>query len=102
MHYSWYNWNILNNKSFSVNENRSHDIIFENELTDMNKKILIGIAIALVVVAVGIVGVKTMLGDAKTELPYEEQTEKTLNLQEKVRVVESGESSESEANEKQP
>jgi len=66
----------------------------------MNKKVLIGIVIALVIVAVGIVGVKAMLGDAKTELPYEEQTEKTLNLQEKA--AESGESGENEANEKQP
>lgn len=48
----------------------------------MNKKVLVGIAIAVVVVAVGIVGIKAMLGDTATELPYEEQTEKTLNLQE--------------------
>lgn len=46
----------------------------------MNKKILVGIAI--VIVAVGIVSIKAMLGDESTELPYEEQSEKTLNLQE--------------------
>jgi len=71
----------------------------------MNKKVLIGIAVALVIAAVGIVGVKAMLGDAKTELPYEEQTEKTLNLQENQGATESSESMESgenEANERQP
>ena len=71
----------------------------------MNKKVLVGIAVALVIAAVGIVGVKAMLGDAKTELPYEEQTEKTLNLQENPGATESGESSETgenEANERQP
>jgi len=68
----------------------------------MNKKILVGIAAALVIAAVGIVGAKAMLGDAKTELPYEEQTEKTLNLQENPGSTESGESGENEANERQP
>lgn len=68
----------------------------------MNKKIFIGIAIALVVVAIGVVSVKAMLGDAKTELPYEEQTEKVVGLQEKMGVSEPGESGENEANEKQP
>jgi len=68
----------------------------------MKKKVLIGIAIALVIIAVGVISVKATLDDAKTELPYEEQTEKTLNLQEKVGVAGSGESSENEANEKQP
>ena len=68
----------------------------------MNKKILVVIAIALVVVAIGVVGVKAMLGDAKTELPYEEQTEKVVGLQEKPGSTESGESDENEANEKQP
>jgi len=71
----------------------------------MNKKVLIGIAVALVIAVVGIVGVKAMLGDAKTELPYEEQTEKTLNLQENQGATESSESMESgenEANERQP
>ncbi|EPA06424.1 hypothetical protein [Candidatus Nitrosarchaeum limnium] len=68
----------------------------------MNKKIFIGIAIALVVVAIGVVSVKAMLGDAKTELPYEEQTEKVVGLQEKMGVSEPGESGENESNEKQP
>ena len=49
----------------------------------MNKKILIGIVIAIVIASVGIVGVKAMLGDEATELPLEEQAEKSLNLQEK-------------------
>lgn len=66
---------------------------------NMNKKIIIGIAIALVVVAVGIVGAKAMLGDVKTELPYEEQTEKVVGLQEKLGTTESGEN---EANENNP
>ena len=68
----------------------------------MNKKVLIGIAVALVIVTIGIVGIKAMLGDAKTELPYEEQTEKTIGLQEKIGTAESGESGGNEANEKQP
>jgi flagellar basal body-associated protein FliL len=71
----------------------------------MNKKVLIGIAVALVIAAVGIIGVKAMLGDAKTEMPYEEQTEKTLNLQESPGATESGETTEAgenEANERQP
>ena len=48
----------------------------------VNKKILIGVAIAIIIVAVGIVGIKAMLGDESTELPYEEKVEKTLNIQE--------------------
>ena len=65
----------------------------------MNKKILIGIAIAIIIVAVGIVGIKAMLGDKATELPYEEKVEKTLNIQE---TPESGESAEEEAQEYKP
>ena len=48
----------------------------------MNKKILVGITIAIVAVAVTVVGLKTILGDKVTELPGEEHAEKTLNLQE--------------------
>lgn len=58
----------------------------------MNKKILVGVAIAIIIVAVGIVGLKAMLGDQATELPYEEKVEKTLNVQEGT--PESGESGE--------
>ena len=65
----------------------------------MNKKILIGIAIAIIIVAIGIVGIKAMLGDESTELPYEEKIEKTLNIQE---APESGESAEEEAREYDP
>ena len=69
----------------------------------MNKKILVGIAIAVIIVAVGIVGIKAMLGDKATELPYEEKVEKTLNIQEGKGAPESGESGESgEANESTP
>jgi flagellar basal body-associated protein FliL len=66
----------------------------------MNKKILVGIAIAIIIVAVGIVGIKAMLGDESTELPYEEKVEKTLNIQEET--AESGESAEEEAQEYKP
>jgi pyrimidine deaminase RibD-like protein len=48
----------------------------------MNKKILVGIAIAIVAIAVVTVGLKTILGDKATELPGEEHAEKTLNIQE--------------------
>ena len=67
----------------------------------MNKKILVGIAIVIIIVAVGIVGIKAMLGDESTELPYEETVEKTLNVQEGTGTPESGESTE-EANEYTP
>lgn len=65
----------------------------------MNKKILVAVGIAIVIVAVGIVGIKAMLGDEATELPYEEQTEKILDVQESP---ESGESPEEEAQEYEP
>jgi pyrimidine deaminase RibD-like protein len=48
----------------------------------VNKKILVGITITIVVIAVVIVGLKTILGDKAAELPGEEHAEKTLNLQE--------------------
>lgn len=48
----------------------------------MNKKILVGITIAIVAIAVGFVGLKTILGDKSTEIPGEEHVENTLNLQE--------------------
>ncbi len=60
----------------------------------MNKKI-VGITIAIIVVAVTAAGVKTILGDKATELPGEEQTEKTLNLQETKSTANSTESAES-------
>ena len=66
----------------------------------MSKKILVGIAIAIIIVAVGVVGIKAMLGDKATELPYEEKVEKTLNIQEGKETPESGESG--EANEYTP
>ena len=66
----------------------------------MNKKILVGITIAIIIVAVGIIGIKAMLGDESTELPYEEKVEKTLNIQEET--AESGESAEEEAQEYEP
>ena len=48
----------------------------------MNKKILVGITIAIIAVAVTFVGLKNILGDKATELPGEEHAEKTLNIQE--------------------
>lgn len=48
----------------------------------MNKKIIVGITIAIIAIAVAAVAVKTILGDKAMELPGEEHTEKTLNLQE--------------------
>ena len=65
----------------------------------MNKKILIGIGIAIVVIAIGVVGAKSMLGDEATELPFEEQAENTLNLQEGAEFAEFGESEADEARE---
>jgi len=68
----------------------------------MNKKILAGIAVAVIIVAVGIIGAKAMLGDKATELPGEEKVEKSLNIEEGKGNPESGESGENEANENGP
>ncbi|MFZ1075813.1 MAG: hypothetical protein WAN47_00095 [Nitrosotalea sp.] len=46
----------------------------------MNKKIIIGIAVGVVIIAATF-GVKSIMGE-KIELPAEENTEKALNLQE--------------------
>ncbi len=53
----------------------------------MNKKILVGIAIAVIAIAVAVVGAKTILGDKALALPGEEHTEKALNLQENKTTV---------------
>lgn len=53
----------------------------------MNKKIIVGITIAIIAIAVAVVAVKTILGDKAMELPGEEHTEKTLNLQETNKSV---------------
>lgn len=67
----------------------------------MNKKIPIAIGIAVAVIGIIIVGAKAYLGDEKTELPAEEQMEKSLNIEEKstakVQSPEAGETRESEA-----
>ena len=69
----------------------------------MNKKILVGITIAMIAVAVTFVGLKTTLGDKATELPGEEHVEKTLNVQEtnstsnSTKSVESGSTESSES-----
>ena len=49
----------------------------------MNKKILIGISVAVIVSAIIFVGLKTTLGDKVTEVPGEEHAENVLNIQEK-------------------
>ena len=46
----------------------------------MNKKIIIGIAVGVVII-VATIGIKSIMGE-KIELPAEEHTEKALNLQE--------------------
>ena len=63
----------------------------------MNKKIPIGVGIAVVAIVIIIVGAKAYFGDSATELPGEEKMENTLNLQEsgKGNVGEAGESGES-------
>lgn len=73
----------------------------------MNKKIVVGISVALVSIAILITGVKTYFGDSATELPGEEQMENSLHLQESGddttdateagEVAESGEDEENEA-----
>ena len=68
----------------------------------MNRKILVGIVIAIIAVGIGIVSIKAMLGDQATELPYEETTEKALKLQEPSESGESGESQENEVRENNP
>jgi len=64
----------------------------------MNKKIIVGIAIAAVLVlSIGVIdSLKTTLGDESVELPGEEGMEKTLNIQESN---EQGESAADEARE---
>jgi len=61
----------------------------------MNKRVLVGITIAIIAVAGTVVGLKTILGDKATELPGEEHVEKTLNVQETNSTTNSTVSSES-------
>ena len=48
----------------------------------MNKKLVVGIGIGLVSIAILITGVKTYFGDSAAELPGEEKMENSLHLQE--------------------
>ncbi|MGI0045869.1 MAG: hypothetical protein ACREBB_01585 [Nitrosotalea sp.] len=48
----------------------------------MNKKIVIGAGIAVLAIAIAIVGIKTTLGDKAVGLPGEENTESALHIQE--------------------
>ena len=65
----------------------------------MNKKIVVGISVALVSIAILITGIKTYFGDSATELPGEEQMENSLHLQESgtepADATEAGEATES-------
>lgn len=68
----------------------------------MNKKIPIGIGIAVIIIGIIVVGSKAYYGDSKTELPAEETIEKSLNMEEKSTgsiVPKIGESEAGEANE---
>lgn len=56
----------------------------------------------VIITAVGIAGAKAMLGDDATELPFEEEAEKTLDLQEGGESSEIGESEEDEYRENNP
>jgi len=49
----------------------------------VNKKIAIGIIVAVVASAIVLVGLKGTLGDKADEIPGEENTEEILNIQEK-------------------
>jgi hypothetical protein len=49
----------------------------------MNKKILLGIAIAVIASAITVVGLKGTFGDKAVGLPGEDKVENTLNIQEK-------------------
>jgi len=53
----------------------------------MNKKILVGIAIAIIAISIVVVGVKNTLGDKALALPGEENTEKALNIQETNKTI---------------
>ena len=56
----------------------------------------------MIIIAVGIIGVKDMLGDEVAEIPFEEQAEKTFNLQEDGESSEIGESEDDESQESSP
>ena len=49
----------------------------------MNKKILLGISIAVIASAIAVVGIKGTFGDKAVGLPGEDKVENTLNIQEK-------------------
>ena len=60
----------------------------------MNKKILVGVAIAAIAIVISVVGVKTTLGDRAAEMPGEEGAEKALNFQEGSHATNSSQSGE--------
>lgn len=48
----------------------------------MNKKITVGVGVAVLAIVIAIVGVKEIAGDSAAEIPGEEHVEKTLHVQE--------------------
>lgn len=48
----------------------------------MNKKITVGVGVAVLAIVIAIVGVKEIAGDSAVEIPGEEHMEKTLQVQE--------------------
>ena len=70
----------------------------------MNKKIAVGAGIAVLVIAMAIVGVKTIAGDKATEVPGEEHMESALHIQESntTNVTRSAESGSAESSESGP
>ena len=74
----------------------------------MNKKIAIGVGIAVLAIAIVVVGLKTTLGDKAMGLPGEENTESALHIQESngtastANTTKSAESTSTESSESGP
>lgn len=74
----------------------------------MNKKIVVGVGIAVLTIVIVVVGFKTTLGDKAMGLPGEENTENALHLQESngttssANITKSGESASTESSESGP
>ena len=58
------------------------------------KPIAVGISIAIVSLAITLIGVKAYFGDSATERPGEEKMEKSLHIQESKKVEKAGEAGE--------
>ncbi|MDE1832478.1 hypothetical protein [Candidatus Nitrosotalea okcheonensis] len=74
----------------------------------MNKKIAVGVGIAVLTIVIAVVGFKTTLGDKAMGLPGEENTENALHLQESngttssANTTKSAESASTESSESGP